>query len=580
MLKRFVVYYKPHKLIFILDLLASFLISILGIAYPIVTREMLNNAIPQSNIRLITIFACSLFVIYFLRMLFRYFVQYYGHAMGVKIQAQMRLDMFRKLESLPFSFYDEHETGKIMSRMTNDLFEISELAHHGPEHLLISSFMVLGSFFYLFSIEKTLTIIIFSCIPILIFTSFYFKNKMNEAFTQSKADIAQINASLQSSVAGIRVTKAFTNSNKEEEKFNIGNNKLIQSRKRAYKAMAQFFSSTTFVTDIFNVIVLFAGGIFISNGRINSADYSAFIISINLFINPLSQLINFVEQYQNGITGFKRFLEIMDQPSEAENSNSKNLEKVVGEIKFSNVSFSYNKNSDILDNISFKIEPGEKVAFVGPSGGGKTTICHLIPRFYNPTNGKIEIDGTDISEVTLNSLRNNIGIVQQDVYLFNGTIKENILYGKLNATDDEVFEAAKKANIHDYILSLPDGYETNIGERGIKLSGGQKQRLSISRVFLKNPPILILDEATSSLDNTTEVIIQQELDELCKNRTTIVVAHRLSTIKNVDKIFVISKGVISENGSHQELIKKDGIYKKLYELQFVSAPMKIYDNLF
>ena len=568
MLKKFISYYKPHKLIFSLDMISSFMISLLAILYPVITRTMLNTAIPQKNIRMIVIFAAALIACYILRMLLKFFVQYYGHVMGVKIQAQMRLDMFRKLENLPFSYYDEHETGKIMSRMINDLQDISELAHHGPENLLITTFMIFGSFFYLFSIEKTLTLIIFACVPVLLLASFYFKSKMRAAFAQTKVDVAEVNAAIQSSIAGIRVTKAFTNGEKEEEKFTLGNKKYVKSRSRAYKAMAEFFSTTSFVTDMFNVIVLLAGGIFIAKGRINAADYSAFIISVNLFINPLTQLINFVEQFQNGIAGFARFLEIMEEPCEEEKENAKILKNAEGKLSFKDVSFAYNENSEILDNVSFDLKAGEKVAFVGSSGGGKTTICHLIPRFYNTTSGSIEIDGIDIKDVTLDSLRKNIGIVQQDVYLFNGTIKENILYGRLNATDEEVIEASKKANIHDYILSLPNGYETNIGERGIKLSGGQKQRLSIARVFLKNPPILILDEATSSLDNTTELLIQKELDELCKNRTTIVVAHRLSTIKNVDKIFVISKGKILESGSHNELMGKGGFYKNLYDLQF------------
>ncbi len=568
MLKKFITYYKPHKLVFSLDMISSFMISLLAILYPVITRKMMNTAIPQKNIKMIFIFACVLVLCYVLRMLLKFFVQYYGHVMGVKIQAQMRLDMFRKLEKLPFSYYDEHETGKIMSRMINDLQDISELAHHGPENILITTFMVFGSFFYLFSIEKSLTLIIFACIPILLWASFYFKAKMRTAFAQTKVDVAEVNAAIQSSIAGIRVTKAFTNGEKEEEKFTAGNKKYILSRSKAYKSMAEFFSTTSFVTDMFNVIVLLAGGIFISNGKINAADYSAFIISVNLFINPLTQLINFVEQFQNGVAGFARFLEIMDEPCEQEKENAKDFGNIEGKLSFKNVSFSYNENSEILDDVSFELKAGEKVAFVGSSGGGKTTICHLIPRFYNATSGCIEIDGTDIEDVSLESLRKNIGIVQQDVYLFNGTIKENILYGRLDATDEEVIEASKKANIHDYILSLPDGYETNIGERGIKLSGGQKQRLSIARVFLKNPPILILDEATSSLDNTTELLIQKELDELCLNRTTIIVAHRLSTIKNVDRIFVISRGKILESGSHDELMKKGDFYKDLYNLQF------------
>ncbi|MEG1972318.1 MAG: ABC transporter ATP-binding protein, partial [Oscillospiraceae bacterium] len=468
MLKRFFSYYKPHKKLFISDMMASFMISLLGITYPIITRNMLNVAIPQKNLQLIFTYGISLSAIYFVRMLLRFFVQYYGHIMGVKIQANMRLDMFNKLQTLPFSFYDENETGRIMSRMTNDLMDISELAHHGPEHILISGFMIFGSFFYLYSIEPTLTAIIYACIPILLFFSLYFKDRMREAFTETKKDIAVINASLESSISGIRVTKAFTNSKKEEEKFNVGNKKFVSSRSTAYKAMAQFSSTTSFITDIFNVVVLSAGGYFLCVGKITAADYSAFIISVNLFINPLTMLIEFVEQYQNGVTGFKRFLEIMDEPSEKENPDVIDVKGFEGEISFDDVSFSYNDSNDILENVSFDIKKGERAAFVGPSGGGKTTICHLIPHFYNIATGSIKIDGIDIKNISLDSLRKNIGIVQQDIYLFNGSIKENILYGRLNATDEEVIEAAKRANIHEYIMSLPNQYETNIGERGIK----------------------------------------------------------------------------------------------------------------
>lgn len=568
MLKRFIKYYRPHKKMFILDMAASLFISIIGMCYPIMTRSMLNDFIPNKNIQMIVVFACSLFGLYFIRMLLRFFVQYYGHVIGVKMQASMRSDMFNHLQKLPYSYYDEHETGKIMSRMTNDLMEVSELAHHGPENLFICGIMVVGSFAYLCTIDWILTLIIFACVPLLVIVSLVLRKKMNVAFMESRKSVAMINGALESSISGIRVTKAFTNSEKEAEKFAIGNDSFVKARKKAYKAMGQFSSSTSFITDIFNVIVLIAGGIFLYNGRIDFGDYSAFIVSINLFIGPITTLIAFMEQYQNGVTGFKRFLEIIDETPEIEKPNAIELENVKGNIELKNISFSYNESKEVLNNVSLKIKSGEILALVGPSGGGKTTICHLVPNFYKATSGEILIDGTNIDDVSFTSLRKNIGIVQQDVFLFNGSIKDNILYGKLNATDEEVYLASKRANIYDYIMSLPDKFDTQIGERGVKLSGGQKQRLSIARVFLKNPAILILDEATSALDNTTEILIQNALDELCKGRTTIVVAHRLSTIKNATKIVVIDEGTIKEEGSHEELLAKNGIYANLYSLQF------------
>lgn len=568
MLKRFLHYYKPHKKLFIMDMCASLLISLIGIIYPIVTREMLNNLIPEKKYKMIVAFGAMLLGLYFVRMMLDYFVQYQGHVMGVKMQAQMRSDMFKKLQTLPYSFYDANETGKIMSRMTNDLMNVSELAHHGPENLIICSISIIISFVYLSVINFYLTLIIFLCVPLLVFISLNLRKRMRAAFSESRKAVAVINSALESSISGIRVTKAFTNSEKEQEKFEIGNKQFVDARRSAYKAMGQFSSTTSFVTNIFNVVVLIAGGLFLYNGIIGFGDYSAFIISVNLFITPLITLINFMEQYQDGITGFERFLEIMDAEPEKDGESAKDIGKVSGHIRFENVSYSYGTGENVLNNVSMDIPTGETFALVGPSGGGKTTICHLIPHFYDVTQGKIFIDDTEIHDITLDSLRKNIGIVQQDIYLFNASIKENILYGRLDATDQEVIEAAKRANIHDYIMSMEDGYDTQIGERGVRLSGGQKQRLSIARVFLKNPPILILDEATSALDNTTEILIQKSLDELCKGRTTIVVAHRLSTIKNADEIAVISDGSIIERGSHDELIKLNGEYAKLYSEQF------------
>ena len=571
MLKRFIAYYRPHRKMFILDMLASLLISVIGMIYPIFSRTMLNDLIPNHRLRLLVIYGLTLLALYAVRMLLRYFVQFYGHMVGVGMQAQMRSDMFNKLETLPYSFYDEHETGKIMSRMTNDLMDVSELAHHGPENLLISGIMIVGSFVYLCTISVPLTLIIFACVPIMVVVSLFCRKRMRDAFTESRKSIAVINAALESSISGIRVTKAFTNADKEAEKFEKGNAQFVEARKKAYRAMAQFFSSTSFITDVFNVVVMLAGGLFMYAGKINFGDYSAFIVSVNQFIGPVTTLINFMEQYQNGVTGFERFLEIMDEQPEQESPNARDLQNVQGEITLDHVSFSYDNSKEVLKDVSLNIKKGETLALVGPSGGGKTTICHLIPAFYKATGGRILIDGTDINDVTFKSLRRSIGIVQQDVFLFNGSIKENILYGRLDATDGEVIEAAKRANIHDYVMTLPDGYDTQIGERGVKLSGGQKQRLSIARVFLKNPAILILDEATSALDNTTEILIQQALDELCKGRTTLVVAHRLSTIKNADEICVIANGQITEMGTHDELMKTGGVYHDLYALQFRSG---------
>lgn len=569
MFKRFISYYKPHIRMFTLDMVASLLISVIGMCYPILTRKVFNDFVPNANITMILIFGGVLLVLYFIRMLLRYFVQYYGHVIGVKMQAQMRSDMFKHLEELPYSYYDEHETGKIMSRMTNDLQNVSELAHHGPENLFICGFMVVGSFIYLCTINWLLSLIIFACVPILVAISLVMRKRMREAFTETRKNVAIINSSLESSISGIRVTKAFTNNEKEIEKFEIGNDQYVKSRSKAYKAMGAFSSSTNFIMDLFYLVCVVAGGIIaITTDTFSTADYLAFVVSISLFISPLTTLINFVEQYQDGTTGFKRFLEIMDEKPEKENPNAIEDVSLQGNIEFKNVYFSYETKANILNDVSFKINKGETIALVGESGGGKTTICHLIPNFYKVTSGEILIDGININDLSFKALRRAIGIVQQDVFLFNGTIKENILYGKLDASFEEVVLASKRANIYDYIMTLPDGFDTEIGERGVKLSGGQKQRLSIARVFLKNPPILILDEATSALDNTTEIMIQDALNELAKGRTTIVVAHRLSTIKNANRILVVNAGVIVEEGSHEELLSLNGIYARLYNLQF------------
>lgn len=571
MLKRFLAYYKPHKVLFFFDMLAALLVALIAIVYPIITRTMLNDYIPQNNIRMVVICGALLLGVYIARMLLNYFIQYYGHVMGVKMQAQMRSDMFNHLEKLPYSFFDNNETGKIMSRMTNDLMDISELAHHGPENLIISTISIVASFIYLCTINWWMTLIVFACVPFLVVITMILRKRMRSAFMRSRQAVAEINASLESSVSGIRVTKAFNNAKKESQKFEEGNSRFVSARSDAYKAMGQFHSATSFVTDIFNVVVLIAGGFFMAKNFIGVGDYTAFTISVSLFISPVMTLIGFMEQYQNGVTGFQRFLEIMDAQPEQDAPGAVDIGRAEGHIEFLDVTYSYDNGAEVLKNLSLDVKQGEKFALVGPSGGGKTTICHLIPHFYDIQQGTILIDGRDISTITRASLRRNIGIVQQDIYLFNASVRDNILYGRLDATEEEVIEAAKRANIHDYIMSMENGYDTIIGERGVRLSGGQKQRLSIARVFLKNPAILILDEATSSLDNTTEILIQQALDELCKGRTTLVVAHRLSTIKNADEIAVISGGEIVEKGTHEQLMEQNGIYANLYKLQFRSS---------
>ena len=572
MLKRFISYYKPHWLLFSADMIASVLISLLGMIYPVMTNRMLNDYIPNKQYRAIIIAGVSVLALYVARMLLRYFVQYQGHMVGTRMQAQMRTELFTHLERLPFSFFDDHETGAIMTRMTNDLFEVVELAHHGPENILTSSIMIILSFTYLCTINIWLTLIIFACVPFLVIVSAHYRKRMRDAFAERRKSNAVINASLESSITGIRVTKAYTNAERELEKFEVGNEMFTEASRKSYKAMGKFFSSTSFVTDVFNVIILIAGGLFLYDGKINFGEYSTFIVSVNLFIQPVQTLVNFTEQWQNGATGFKRFIEIMDIPEEEDAPDAVDLGVAKGDIELKDICFSYTENDEngVLDHISLSIPKGTKLALVGPSGGGKTTICHLIPNFYklDENSGSILIDGRDIRGLTMDSVRRNIGIVQQDVFLFSGSIKDNIKYGCLDASDEEVIQASKNANMHDFVMSLPDGYDTEIGERGIRLSGGQKQRISIARVFLKNPAILILDEATSALDNTTEVLIQQALDELCKGRTTLVVAHRLSTIRNADMIAVISEGKIIELGTHDELAAKNGTYKKLYDLQF------------
>ena len=562
MIKKFISYYKPYKKLFILDLIVATIATICSLIYPMMTRVLINETIPNKEIKVIGIFAIILMLLYLIKAGCCYFMQYFGHLVGVGMQADMRRDMFNHLEELPNSYFDNNRTGDLMSRMINDLMEISELAHHGPEDLFISIVMFLGSFIILSTINIPLTILVFAFVPFIVIFTLKKRKKMNDCFMETRVHTSNINSTLENSIAGIRISKAFVAHEYEKEKFNKGNNKFREVRKKAYKVMAEYFVGVNFGVDILDYVVLIAGGVFTYYGLINLGDFLAYMLYVKLFTDPIKKLINFVEQYQNGMTGFKRFMEIMNVEKEKENPNAVEINNVEGNIEFENVSFSY-ENESVLNDINLSIESGKMLALVGPSGGGKTTFCSLIPRFYDVDKGDIKIDGKSIYDIKLNSLRKNIGIVQQDVFLYTGTIKENIKYGNQNATDEEVIEAAKKANIHEFIMELKDGYDTYIGERGVKLSGGQKQRISIARVFLKNPPILILDEATSALDNVTEYLIQKSLEELCKNRTTIVVAHRLSTIKNADEIIVLTDKGIEERGSHIELIKKGGIYENL-----------------
>ncbi|MDD3924635.1 MAG: ABC transporter ATP-binding protein [Erysipelotrichaceae bacterium] len=568
MLKRFLNYYKPVKKILIFDLVCALLVAVFDLFYPMITRNIINIYVPDRNFRLMITWLLILGVLYIIKVFLNYFITYYGHVMGVKMQAHMRKDMFEHLQDLPFVFFDENKTGTLTSRIINDLMEISELAHHGPEDLFISLIMLIGSFSLLSMINLPLALIVFAFVPLLLFIALKLRSRMEETFLKSREAIGEVNANLENSISGIRVSKAFTNRENEIEKFDRNNDFFQEARKKAYKVMAEFHTGTTFVTDILNIVVLTAGGIFFYNGWIDFGDFAAFILYIGNFLNPIRRLINFVEQFQAGQSGFKRFDEIMNEKVENDSLNAKDIEQINGHIKFDNVSFSYDESKNILKNINLEIKAGHTIAFVGPSGGGKTTLCHLIPRFYEVESGTITIDDIDIKDFTRRSLRQNIGIVQQEVFLFTGTIYENILVGKLDASNEEVIAAAKKANIHDHIMTLPDGYDTYIGERGAKLSGGQKQRISIARVFLKNPPILILDEATSALDNATELLIQNSLEELAKDRTTVVVAHRLSTIKAADEIIVITDQGIEERGDHHKLLAENGIYAKLYNSQF------------
>lgn len=562
MFRKFIRFYKPYKKLFILDLLAASLAAAIDLVYPMMTREIVDNATNHGELRVIGVFAVTLIILFLIKAGCGYFMQYQGHVVGVRMQGDMRRKVFNHLQKLPNTYFDNTKTGDIMSRIINDLQDISELAHHGPEDLFISIVMLIGSFIVLSSINLTLTLIIFAFIPIIVIFTMYQRKRMNKAFLKTRVETGKVNAGLENSISGIRVSKAFVTHDYEEEKFEEGNKSFMNAREGAYKVMAQYFSGANFSLDILNYVVLIAGGIYTFNGDITVGDFTAYLLYIKVFMDPIKKLINFMEQFQSGMTGFQRYVEILAEDREKEKKDAIELKKVKGKITFKDTYFSYEDNQ-ILNGLSIDIEAGKTLALVGPSGGGKTTFCNLIPRFYDIDKGDILIDDKSIYDVTLSSLRENIGIVQQDVFLFTGTIKDNIRYGNMEASDEEVYEAARKANMHDFIMNLEDGYDTYIGERGVKLSGGQKQRISIARVFLKNPPILILDEATSALDNTTEYYIKKSLDELAKGRTTIVVAHRLSTIRNADEIIVLTDKGIEERGTHEELMNIEGIYKKL-----------------
>ena len=565
MLKKFVSYYKPYKKLFFLDLFVATISALCDLFYPMITREIANNSIPNREIRAIGVFAGVLLVIYLIKMLCAYFMQYWGHLVGVGMQADMRRDIYKHLQNLPIRYFDNNQTGSIMSRIVNDLQDISELAHHGPEDLFISFFMIIGAFAMLVRINIQLTLIIFCLLPLILLYSMFQRKRLLAVFMKTREKTGDINARLQNSISGIRVSKAFVINENERERFEKDNQKFVEAKSKSYKIMAEYIAGVGFLTDLLDYVVLIFGGLFTYWGKIGIGDFLAYLLYIKIFTQPIKRLIAFVEQFQNGMSGFKRFMELIGEEEEGDKIDAIDMGKVEGEIDLQNVSFDHEDKS-VLKNISLKISKGKMLALVGPSGGGKTTLCNLIPRFYNIKSGDIKIDGKSIYDVKLESLRKNIGIVQQDVFLFTGTIKENILVGNSEATDEEVMIAAKKANIHDLIMEMPEGYNTYVGERGVKLSGGQKQRIAIARIFLKNPPILILDEATSALDNITERLIQNSLEELCKGRTTIVVAHRLSTIQNADEIIVLTDNGIEERGTHQELLANKGFYHKLYNM--------------
>lgn len=573
MIRRIAKYYRPHLTIFLLDLAAAFLVGMADQFMPMIVRTMINVYVPDRNYQMMLRWCIGLAVIYIVKLLLNLFINYWGHICGVLIQADMRRELFRHVEKLPVSFFDTHKTGTIMSRIVNDLQEISEMAHHGPENIFIIAVMLTVSFIMLVTINVKLTVIVFLCLPFAAVFSSLMRQKQLDAFAENRVKIGEINAKVETSIAGVRVTKAYNATETEFAKFDSANDEYKAARRVSYKYLSMFNSGMNFFTDLMYLVVIVFGGYFFMAGEINSGDFVAYILYISTFMTPIKKFVDTYEQIAEGMSGFKRYCEIMDVPEEKDDPDAVSVGRLKGEICFDNVTFRYGDDADsrdVIADMSLHIRRGSTVALVGPSGGGKTTICNLIPRFYEVDSGTISIDGMDIRHMTRESLRRNIGIVAQDVFLFAGTIRDNIAYGCPDATDEQIHEAARRAEIHDYIMTLPKGYDTNVGERGMRLSGGQRQRISIARVFLKNPQILILDEATSALDNATEMQIQESLDRLSEGRTVIVVAHRLSTIRNADEIVVISDRGILEQGSSEELLSKKGEYFKLYQYQFAS----------
>ena len=569
-LKRMISYYKPYKAVFLKDMFFAMLSALIALTIPLVVRYVTSTVIYMETDKawnMILLITVSMTILVLIQAYCNYYIANYGHVMGARMEYDMRRDIFAHYQKLSFSFYDNQKVGQLMSRITSDLFDITELLHHGPENIVISVIKIAGAFIILFNISGYLTLAAFILVPLMLIYAYFFNKRMKAAFRQNRIKIADINAQIEDNLSGIRVVKSFANERAEREKFKNGNDRFLEAKKNSYKYMGGYQAGLTAFTTMINVCVIVAGGICVTKNIINVTDMVTFLLYINVFTEPVKTLVDFTEQFQNGYSGFERFMEILNiEPDIKDSESAKAYDDIAGDVEFDNVCFGYNDGTDVLKNVSFKTTAGSYTALVGPSGAGKSTLCSLLPRFYDVDSGRILIDGHDIRDITLKSLRENIGVVQQDVYLFAGTIFDNIAYGRFDASYDDVIEAAKKANAHEFIMSLPDGYNTDIGQRGVKLSGGQKQRISIARVFLKNPSILIFDEATSALDNESERVVQESLEKLAENRTTFVIAHRLSTIRNAKNIMVLTEEGIAEQGSHNELIEKDGIYKKLYDI--------------
>ena len=570
-IKKLFSYYRPYRRLFYTDLLFAVLSAAIALTIPLVVRYVTNTLIYCESsviLRRMGIIAVLLFLLLAVDCYARYYIGYVGHVMGAKIEYDMRAEIFAHMQKLSFSFFDDQKVGQLMSRITTDLFDITELLHHGPENIILSVLKIIGALVILLGVNPWLVLAAFLILPILFVFAYKLNRRMREGFKESRAKIAEINAQIEDNLSGIRVVKSFANESIENEKFKTGNDGFLAAKTKQYRYMGTFQAGVGIFTTLIQVNVIIAGGILIAYNRLSISDLITFLLYIGVFTEPIRTLVDFTEQFQNGYSGFERFREIMKiEPDIADQPNAAELKNVKGNISFRNVSFRYQDNADVvLNHVTLDVPAGAYMALVGSSGAGKTTLCSLIPRFYDVTDGAVEIDGQDVRNVTLQSLRNQIGIVQQDIYLFAGTIAENIAYGKPNATEDEIIAAAKNANAHDFIMSFPDGYQTDIGQRGIKLSGGQKQRLSIARVFLKNPPILIFDEATSALDNESERVVQESLEKLAKNRTTFVIAHRLTTIQKAEKILVLTEDGIAESGTHAELLAAGGIYEKLYHM--------------